>query len=393
MVNVQWADAMDNKFSRDKETLESELSVARANLDKESIWSGLMALGNLLYDRGDTNEAIRQFLRARDHSSSHRQLLEMCHGVTRCAVDMRNWLHVGTYTQKAESIFSTARKDDEQNALSRIIGKLRAAGGLAHLATKKYSQAAHAFTLVTPPTSNNESSDLLYLGDAATYGTLCALAHYDRSKLASDIVDNPQFRELLKFAPPEIAGLPQNFYAARFSKVFESLRRVRPMLEADPHLAEHVDSLYSAIRSTAMAQFTKPYATLELSTMASVFETDTESLEEELTGLIASSDIQARLDRRAGALVAETQSSRIQTYRQTMKVAESHIRTVKSMLLRSAMVTHGLVQRPSSVEPPGPPPPGPGFSDLGVLAALHSGPREERSLEEGSESMGMGLTE
>lgn len=395
MIDMQWVDAVDNKFVTDKENLESQLSVARAALDKEAIWSGLMALGNLLYDRGDTAEALRQFLRARDHSSSHRQMLDMCIAVVRCAMDMSNWLHVGTYTQKAESLLSTV-KNDKQNELRAVVGKLRAASGLGHLAANKCAQAAHAFSLVTPPTSTDQVSDLVFPGDAATYGTLCALAHYDRSKLASAIIDNPHFRELLKFAPPEIKSLPSNFYAARFNKVFESLSRVRPLLEADQYLAPHLDALYSGIRASSMAQFTLPYVTLELATMASMFETDVQSLEEELTELIGKKVIQARIDRRAGALVAETKSSRIETYKQTMKVAESHIRTVKSMLLRSAMVSHGLVQRPSSVEPPGPPEvldpwkSAPGLAGyFDGLAALNSGGQEEKSQEEGSESMGV----
>jgi COP9 signalosome complex subunit 1 len=394
VIDMQWVDAVDNKFVTDKENLESQLSVARAALDKEAIWSGLMALGNLLYDRGDTAEALRQFLRARDHSSSPHQMLEMCRGVVRCAMDTSNWLHVATYTQKAESLLSKA-KNEEQNGLRVVIGKLKAASGLAHLAANKYAQAAHAFSLVTPPTSTDQVSDLVYPGDAATYGTLCALAQYDRSKLASAIIDNPHFRELLRFAPPEIKSLSRNFYSARFNKVFESLRHVRPLLEADQHLAPHLDTLYSGIRATAMAQFTLPYGTLELASMASVFETDVESLEEELTELIGKKAIQARIDRRAGALVAETKNSRIETYKQTMKVAESHIRTAKSILLRSTLVSHGLVQRPSSVEPPGPPEvvtldpwklSAPGLTDyFDGLAALNS----QKSQEEGSESMGV----
>lgn len=70
------------------------------------------------------------------------------------------------------------------------------------------------------------------------------------------------------------------------------------------------------------------------------------SLETELADLIAKGEVRARIDLKAGALVASKPDVRASTFASALDAAESYIRSVRGLLLRSAMMRHDLIQRP-----------------------------------------------
>lgn len=47
----------------------------------------------------------------------------------------------------------------------------------------------------------------------------------------------------------------------------------RPQLSLDPHLHDHVQPLYQAVRNKALTQYTAPFAALDLNAMAAFFST------------------------------------------------------------------------------------------------------------------------
>ena len=257
---------MDRRFSQRQDLLESELSVARSNLVKESIRLSHTALGDLFYSRGDLTEAFRNYLRTRDYCTSPRQTLHMCINVVRCALEMKNYLHVGTYVQKAESSPEAATEPE-------TMSKLRAAQGLTYITQGKYKLAATAFTSLSCDLGSS-FNDVISGGDVATYGTLCGLATMDRSEVSSRMIDSATFRELLAQAPIEIRDAATDFHGSRYGVALAALDRLRPMFAMDPFLADHAESLLAAVRARALTQYTRPFASLDLSAMAAAFNTD-----------------------------------------------------------------------------------------------------------------------
>lgn len=73
-----WVAKADRSFESQRAALDSELATARTNLVKESTRQGHMALGDLLYSRGDVAEAFRQYMRARDYCAAPAHVISMC---------------------------------------------------------------------------------------------------------------------------------------------------------------------------------------------------------------------------------------------------------------------------------------------------------------------------
>lgn len=68
--------------------------------------------------------------------------------------------------------------------------KLRAAGGLAHLAEGRYAEAARSFTSVSTELTGQFSS-VVSAEDIALYGGLLGLATMDRAGLHAHVIDGP----------------------------------------------------------------------------------------------------------------------------------------------------------------------------------------------------------
>lgn len=173
---------------------------------------------------------------------------------------------MGTYVQKAEASPESANEPE-------TMSKIRAAQGLAYLSQGKYKLAAKAFTSLTSDLGTS-FTDVVSGGDVATYGTLCALATMDRSDVASRVIDSATFRELLGQAPVEIRDAATDFHGSRYGAALSALDRLRTVLVLDPYLAEHTETLLAAVRARALTQYTKPFASLDLSSMAAAFNTD-----------------------------------------------------------------------------------------------------------------------
>ena len=82
-------------------------------------------------------------MRSRDYCTTAKHVINMCLSVIRCSVELGNFVHVNTYVAKGEQSPETAKE-------TIIASKLKAAGGLASLDSKKYKVAAKKFSEVQP---------------------------------------------------------------------------------------------------------------------------------------------------------------------------------------------------------------------------------------------------
>jgi len=72
------------------------------------------------------------------------------------------------------------------------------------------------------------------------------------------------------------------------------LDKLKPSLGLDIHLHDHMAALYSQIRHRALIQYTTPFISVDLPTMARAFNTSVPDLEKELASLIMENQVQVR---------------------------------------------------------------------------------------------------
>ncbi|KAK9832518.1 hypothetical protein WJX81_004497 [Elliptochloris bilobata] len=331
-----WVEAVDRRAATVQERLEADLSGYKNNMIKESIRMGHHELADFHYARGAVQSAFKCYVRSRDYCTSPRQVTDMCLAVIRCAVENSAFVHVNNYVSKAEQTPDAVRD-------KVVAAKLKCSGALAALEAKKYKTAAKRFTEVSVELGNGYA-DVVAAADVALYGGLCALATMERPELRSAVVDNVAFREYLD-AHPEMREVVYEFYGSRYAACLARLQRLLPLLRMDLHLAPHVGLLYLQVRSKALIQYTAPFVSVDLRTMAAAFSADVGALERELAELVAARQVQARIDSHAKVLYARLADPRSATFANALRIGEEYLRDTRALLLRTQLIQHDLVQR------------------------------------------------
>ena len=174
-------------------------------------------LGDFFAGRGDFGAALKAYVRTRDYCATAKHVLAMCISVIKVSVHMGNFSHVANYVAKAEM---TPEVCD-----GTVTAQLKVASGLAALMGKKYKQAARKF--VEAGTELGSSfSDVISAQDVAVYGSLCALASFDRADLKSKLIENSSFRSFVELVP-QVRELVSDFYASRYASCLAYLEKLR----------------------------------------------------------------------------------------------------------------------------------------------------------------------
>jgi uncharacterized paraquat-inducible protein A len=82
------------------------------------------------------------------------------------------------------------------------------------------------------------------------------------------------------------------FHISRYGSCLGYLEKLKSNLLLDIHLHEHLEVLYKDIRHKAIIQYTFPFISVDLNTMAVAFKTTVSLLEKELAALITDNKIQ-----------------------------------------------------------------------------------------------------
>jgi COP9 signalosome complex subunit 1 len=174
--------------------------------------------------------------------------------------------------------------------------RLKAAAGLAELASHKYRNAARCFLQARALSPHDclqiemdhfSYPDLLTSRDVAVYGSLCALATYSRVDLQKHVLQNNVFKQFLELEP-QLSELIRRFTESAYSKCLAIMAANRdrvscPMpchvmrqwhlqLSLDMYLSAHVNPLFEQIRRRGLVQYFSPFLSADMNLMAQAFQ-------------------------------------------------------------------------------------------------------------------------
>jgi len=334
-LDLNWVDTRNKKAQMKLEKLDNDLKNYKSNSIKESIRRGHDDLGDHFLDSGDLANALKCYSRARDYCTSGRHVVSMCVNVIKVSVYLQNWSHVISYVNKALATPDLNEGNIKSNEHLTLVTRLKCAGGLADLMTRKYGAAAKQF--LSASLDHCDCPDLLSPNNVAVYGGLTALATFDRAELYKQVISSAQFKLFLELEP-QLREVIQCFYDSRYGQCLKLLEEMKDNLLLDIYLAPHINTLFSMIRNRGLVQYFSPYSSADLHKMANSFNTSVSSLENELMKLILDGSIQARIDSHNKVLLAQNVDQRSQTFSKAVEMAELYQRRAKMLVLRSAIV-------------------------------------------------------
>lgn len=97
-----------------------------------------------------------------------------------------------------------------------------------------------------------------------------------------------------------------------------------------------------------MAQYFSPFVSVDMTLMASAFNTPVEALEKELAQLIMDGKIASRIDSQNKVLYARTADQRTATFSKTLGLGADYLRETRALLLRINLMRADFVVKGSS---------------------------------------------
>ncbi|XP_023341519.1 COP9 signalosome complex subunit 1 [Eurytemora carolleeae] len=334
-LDLNWVDSRNKSAQMKLEKLDNDLKNYKSNSIKESIRRGHDDLGDHFLDCGDLGNALKCYSRARDYCTSGRHVVSMCANVIKVSVYLQNWSHVMSYVNKALATPDLAEPNQKNVDQPALITKLKCAGGLADLMTRKYKAAARQF--LEANLDYCDCPDLMSPHNVAMYGGLTALATFDRAELFKLVISSSQFKLFLELEP-QLREVIQCFYDSKYGQCLKLLDELKDNFLLDIYLAPHVQTLFSMIRNRGLVQYFSPYLSADLFKMADSFNTNVANLEDELMKLILDGSIQARIDSHNKVLLAQDVDQRSQTFEKAIETADLYTRRARSIVLRSAIL-------------------------------------------------------
>ena len=196
---------------------------------------------------------------------------------------------------------------------------------------------------------DTDSIGMVSVRDIAIYGTLCALATFERSELLKKVRENPAFRSCLELMP-KVEDLANDFHASKYASCLRQLSSLRQSLVYDIFMHKHVDELIRQIRQQALINYTKPFTTMLLKNMAISFSTSVAEIERECADLIISGMINARIDSHNKILYARHMDERNNTFAKVLARGEDYVRETHSLILRAKVMLNDMVQKDEAEE-------------------------------------------
>ncbi|ESO84218.1 hypothetical protein LOTGIDRAFT_184282 [Lottia gigantea] len=336
-LDTQWIETTAKKAALKLEKLDTDLKNYKSNSIKESIRRGHDDLGDHYLDCGDLSNALKCYSRARDYCTNPKHVVNMCLNVIKVSVYLQNWSHVQSYVNKAEA--TPEATEHGKNGGQAIQTKLKCAAGLADLATCKYKSAAKYF--LQSSFDHCDFPELISPSNVTTYGSLCALATFDRQELQKNVITSSTFKQFLELEP-QLRDILHRFHESKYASCLKLLGEIKDNLLLDMYLAPHINTLYTQIRNRALCQYFSPYLSADMRKMASAFNTTLPALEDELMQLILEGQIKARIDSHNKILYAKDIDERSRTFEKAVAMGKEYQRRSKALVLRSAVIRNQI---------------------------------------------------
>ena len=141
-----------------------------------------------------------------------------------------------------------------------------------------------------------ELNGILTQEELAFYIVLSSLACLTRSELRESVITNSTILSLLETVP-ETNEILDNFMMGRYEAFCRQMNQIQSKLKYDPCFGEHrSNTVFKKIRALTLEQYVKPYKVIDMREISSAFGLPLETIEVELTELITSGQIKAKID-------------------------------------------------------------------------------------------------
>jgi len=265
-------------------------------------------------------------------------------------LEEQNYAHVSTYVFKAEAALDAVGPGaDKKKAAAnpekeKIQAKLDLAMALSLLGQSNYDNASWAFMKIG---KNLDGWDrkVAAPSDIAIYGTMCALATFERRQIKSALLESENFSYYLE-QEPYMREIIDAYMASKFRIVLQLLDRYSARHLLDLQLNHHVKALTKLIKDRALVLYFGPFASIRLDSLADAFGLTPEETERSVVTLIQEGSIKGRVDSHNKILKAKDLDHRTELFLRATKTGQDIAAANRKLLYRLRLQEADIVVKP-----------------------------------------------
>lgn len=355
-----WVEANTAKNQAQLDQLLTEFKRQKDEGVKESTRRAMDELFHHQIYMGQLQDAVKLYGRGmREYCTSSKHVIQMLLSWLEVTIHLGQWHRVEPLISQIERAILEASDSEAVSTTSAVARGSRFAGSAAQSATKSMKElietskakvaAINALFRLHSKSYRDAAEKCLTIDldafdyplilsskDIAIYGTICALATFDRNELREKVLGSVLFRKFLE-SEPKLVELLEKFIKNGFGTCLDIMEEIRDQLLLNMYLSVHVKELYMLIRRRAIVQYFTPYVVADIPRMAEVFRVTVDELENELVEMIENDDISAQIDSFKKVLYAKKVNKQGEIYKQALELTRSLTSYANGVILRAAI--------------------------------------------------------
>jgi len=295
-------------------------------------------LGHFYRNQGDHATALRHYTKSREFCTTSPHVVDMCLYILELLLEEQNYAHISTYVFKAEAALEAGGSGGEKGKAApnpekeKIQAKLDLAMALSLLGQGNYDNASWAFMKIGK-SLGDWAGKVVSPSDIAIYGTLTALATFNRRQLKSGLLESENFSYYLE-QESYMREIIDAYMASKFRTVLDLLERNSARHLLDNQLHSHVRILTRMIKDRALVLYFDPFASIRLDSLAHAFGLSPEETERSVVALIQNGSIKGRVDSHNKILKAKDLDHRTELFIRATKTGQDIAASNRKLLYR-----------------------------------------------------------
>ena len=303
-------------------------------------------LGQHYHRIGELAKASKTYSAMRDSCTTNAHIVMLNMHLINICIDQRAWFQAQNHINRLRGQLGGPNYPDAE----KYNAKLTAANALCAMAQGNYAEAALEFIKTNPrmsqvkpedPSDDESYNEVLTPNDIAVYGGLCAMASMEREELQRNVLDNSDFRNFLELEP-HIRRAISALINAKYADCLNILDRYKVDYLLDIYLQPHLQHLYYDIRCRSICQYFVPFSEVTIKEAARVFTTDESTMTMEVTQMIKSGVLEARLDLVNSVILMRKTNAGAKVHADALAKAKEYERTMILRIFKMAVSNAGL---------------------------------------------------
>lgn len=307
---------------------------------------GYEDLGRHYHLIGELSKASKTYASMRESCANNTHIAVLHMHLINISIDMRAWFQAQNYINRLRQHLAGPSHPDAE----KYSAKLSAAYGLCSMAQGNYDEAARDFIKANPrmsqakmddPNDDEAYNEVLTPNDVAVYGGLCAMASMDRDELRDKVLNSSDFRNYLELEP-HIRRAISALINGKYSDCLKELEKYKPDYLLDIYLQTHIPAIYYDIRVRAIRQYFVPFSYVSIVELAYAFNTDEQTIATEVTQMIKSGVLEARINLVDSVIETTKIDPRAKVHADALAKAKDYERTMQLRIFKMAVSNAGL---------------------------------------------------